>query len=252
MRPRSSSITCPSQAGASRSAAPPPTARSTSSSVGCDSADAASSATRVSRGSNISRSRTTDASVPGSGSAGSSRIAPLAHGASQLEREHRVPAGQLVDPPQLGPREDEVEPVAQEAVERAEAERGDPQPPQPLLPERAVEVERGGRASVLPQREQEGDALLAQAAQRELEDEGGGPVEPLEVVDRDGDGLGPREHPERSGEAERDGPLIRGRAIRLLEEERHARAPWPAAAEAPAARPASASPRRSPSATNES
>src|SRR5688500_10004046 len=104
-------------------------------------------------------------------------------------------------------------------VQRAEAERGDPQPPQSLLAQRAIEVERGSRAVAVPQREQERDSLLAQTAQRELEDERGRPVEPLEVVDRDGDRLGPGEHAQRSGEAERGGPLIRGRTIRLLKEE---------------------------------
>ena len=219
---------------------------------GCDTADAASSATRVSRGSSISRSRTTDASVPGSGSPASSRIAPRLTARPSSSANSGFPPDSSRSRRSFGPRQDEVEPVAQQPVKRAEAERADTKPPQPLLGQRAIEVERGGRAFVLPQRQQKRDRVLAQTAQRELEHEGGRPVEPLEVVDRDDDGLGPREHSQRSDERRARWPADPVATPPPRRRGAPRRAPWPAGSGAPAARPASASPRRSPSATNES
>ena len=189
---------------------------------GATRADAASNAARVSRGSSISRSRTTDASVPGSGSRRLEPDRPAANRASQLEREHRVPARQLAEPPQLGSREDEIEPVAQEAVQRAEAERADPQPPQPLLAQRAFEVERGAacfRRAAASAETRRASSRSRRSANSRTKADGRSSHWRSSIATRPA-GTG-RALAALPTNAERDGPLIRGRALRLLDQERH-------------------------------
>ena len=56
--------------------------------------------------------------------------------AAQLEREERIAGGHVVDPPQRRAGEAELDPGSKEAVHRAEAERLDVEPNQPVVDER--------------------------------------------------------------------------------------------------------------------
>ena len=104
--------------------------------------------------------------------------------ACQLEREERVPARALVDAEQRLPREGSVEPVEQEAVQGADAERPDRQPPDALLLERLFEL---GRAWAFPEppRQQHEHAVGLDPSQREREHGRRGRIEPLDIVDRE-------------------------------------------------------------------
>ena len=106
--------------------------------------------------------------------------------AGQFEREERVPARALVDPEQRLPREWSVEPVVQKAVQGADAEGPDRQPPDALLLERLFEL-RWPRALDCAPREQHEHAVGLDPSQREREHRRRGRVEPLDVVDRDHD-----------------------------------------------------------------
>ena len=89
-----------------------------------------------------------------------------------------------MDAEQRLPREGPVEPVVQEAVQRADAERPDRQPPDALLLERLFELRRP-RAFPEPPREQHEHAVGLDPSQREREHGRRGRVEPLDVVDGD-------------------------------------------------------------------
>ena len=105
-------------------------------------------------------------------------------------------------------------------MQGAEAERADDESPEPVLREGALEPEGRGFSSG-PEREEEDDGLFAQAAERELDDEGGRAVEPLDVVHCDDDRSFARERPDRAEEREGDRAVIRRRPGRVVEQERN-------------------------------
>ena len=70
-------------------------------------------------------------------------------------------------------------------------------------------------------RRQEGDALVPQATQGDLQDAGGRRVEPLEVVDRDQDGPSLREQAKRVEKCQPDRVRIGRLLSRLGDEEGH-------------------------------
>ena len=105
--------------------------------------------------------------------------------ASELQREERVPARRLLQSRQLRSRQLQIEPPSEQVVQRAQAERSNPEPLQPLFGERLLELERRREAGHLPQRHQRGDRLVAQAAEGDLEHGRRGRVEPLDIVERD-------------------------------------------------------------------
>ena len=110
----------------------------------------------------------------------------LHHGARDLQREQGVPARDGVDPHDDGTTELHVEPLAEEAADRLLAQRPDRQPSDPVIAERAVELE-ASRRGLRPHAEGRDDAdrLDPQPAQHEGEHADGRRVEPLDVVDRD-------------------------------------------------------------------
>ena len=179
--PFSRSITCAASAGSSASAATP--ARSRSDSDGVPSAEASASASRVDAGSPEILARTSSSSVSGTGS-GCERVDVGVENAGQLQREERVPARPLVDAEQRLAREGPAEPVAQEPMERADAERSHRQPLDALRAERLLESRRL-RSVDEPPGEQQEHAARGEPSQRERERARRGGVEPLDVVDRD-------------------------------------------------------------------
>ena len=104
--------------------------------------------------------------------------------AGQLQREERIAARPLVDAEQRLPREGPAEPVAQEPVDRADAERSHRQPPDALRAERLLEPRRL-RPLDEPPGEQQAHVARVEPSQRERERARRGRVEPLDVVDGD-------------------------------------------------------------------
>ena len=88
--------------------------------------------------------------------------------AGELQREERVPAGPLVDPQQRLAGEGRAEPVAQEPVQRAEAERSHAQPLHGLHTERRLERRRL-RSFDDPPGEQQEHAAGVEPSERERE-----------------------------------------------------------------------------------
>ena len=70
-------------------------------------------------------------------------------------------------------------------MKSTEAERPEGQSLQPLVGERALELEWASELGAEPQRREEPERLLAQAAEGDLDRSGGGRVEPLDVVESD-------------------------------------------------------------------
>ena len=130
---------------------------------------------------------------------------PGLHRAAQLEREERVPAGQLVHVMEDRARGHPVESALQEALHGAEAERGKGEALEAIGGGRTVEVQRGRRLPRRAQREQQADAVVRQPPRGEGEHCRRGPVEPLHVVDSHDERRRTGEHPQRGQRGERDG-----------------------------------------------
>ena len=106
-------------------------------------------------------------------------------GASLLEREERVSAGNLVDPPQERPGHGVPEIRLDQVVKRRRVERPQRDSRQVLGRQHPLEL-RGGRAALVqPAGEQEADRLRAEPTGGKADDLQGRRVEPLEIVDRD-------------------------------------------------------------------
>ena len=104
-------------------------------------------------------------------------------GTGELERVERIASGRLVDPQQRRAREDAIELVPEEHLDRTDAERAEPETLHLTSAKDVLERNRlGARAG--PAREQDADSRL-QAAQGERQTGRGRRVEPLEVVDGD-------------------------------------------------------------------
>ena len=104
----------------------------------------------------------------------------------QLQRKERVPARGLVNTQQRLAREWAPDPVAQEAMERADTERPDQQPLDSLRLECALEG-RGLPCFDDPPGQQQSHALAGHTSQREHKRARRGRVEPLDVVDGEHD-----------------------------------------------------------------
>jgi hypothetical protein len=90
--------------------------------------------------------------------------------------------------------------LCEDAPGCAAAERADLDPVPPRRIDHGVEEGLGAG----PPGEEEGDVLLPEAAGGEGESVGGGPVEPLDVVDRDHERLAGRQRPQGVEQTERD------------------------------------------------
>jgi hypothetical protein len=115
---------------------------------------------------------------------------------------------------ELGAGELEPEPVPQQLKEGAEAERADREPLDRSLREQAIHVDANMVGERGPDGLEEANRFAARTPKRELEHQRGGPIEPLEVVDRDDHRARCGERPEAVENAEPDGPRVRGRARR--------------------------------------
>ena len=112
------------------------------------------------------------------------RVDVRAENAGELDREKRISAGPLVDAKQGLMREGPVEPVAQEPMERADAERAHSQPLDAVCSERPLELRRlrvVGQAAG----EQDENPIHAEASQGKRKRARRRPIEPLDVVDGD-------------------------------------------------------------------
>ena len=120
---------------------------------------------------------------PGTGSGWSgSRV--LGHDAGHLQREERVPARSLVDAQQGLTRKRGAQTVAQQAMQRAHAQRADRHPLQSLGRQRRLDVRRlGGVAQTSCEEDDErGGAEPSQGKHQGMRRRW---IEPLNVVDRD-------------------------------------------------------------------
>ena len=105
-------------------------------------------------------------------------------------------------------------------MERTEAQRSEPDPRQLLFRKGARELERRCDARHLPQRREDGDRLVAEASESDLEHCGRRRVEPLDVVERNEHGVLLRQHADRVEESQADEARVGRRVARLHEEER--------------------------------
>jgi hypothetical protein len=123
-----------------------------------------------------------------------------------------------VEPEQNGVGEVGLGSISQEARHRLLGQRADGHPLEGYRP-RLAQTERVA-AGANPQRDQDPDRRIRQAADHERQHPGRGHVQPLDVVDRDDHraGRGQRaQHPQRR---DRHGSLVRGSALDLGSEER--------------------------------
>jgi hypothetical protein len=138
----------------------------------------------------------------------------------ELEGEECVPTRLLVDAASHRTRERHAEPLAEQALNRTEAQRADVDP---LEIARAVEHHRWGRVAAL--RQQHPDPLSARAPQREREGGAARAVEPLDVVDRNHERRLACEPPEKLEDADGDRPRIERSTLGVLEQESHGERP---------------------------
>ena len=134
--------------------------------------------------------------------------------ASQLEREERVASGHVVDPPQRRAGKAQLDPGSKETVHRAEAERADVEPTDPILDERS----RDGLAR--PARGEHPDPFVPDPPPREGKDERRRGVEPLEIVNREDERALGRQETQGAEGRDRDGALVGRCSVGTLEEQR--------------------------------
>ena len=121
--------------------------------------------------------------------------------APDLEREQGIAERGVVDPPQELARDAQPEPVAQDAADRAEAEWAEFHPLDAVRVERELERRRRPR----PAGEEEADPGALEPSRGKREGGGRGGVEPLDVVERDQDGITRRHRTERVEATDADG-----------------------------------------------
>jgi hypothetical protein len=118
--------------------------------------------------------------------AGIDLAATTHEGTSQLECEKRIAGRSLMDATHQRARERNLESRLDHLVERANAERPDGQAFDPDGIERAVQVNRTRRHSLLQSPgQQKSDRFVTQAAHGEHERGGGRSVEPLHIINSD-------------------------------------------------------------------
>jgi hypothetical protein len=108
-----------------------------------------------------------------------------------------------------------AEPFPQQTMRGADAERTEPQAPQPLNRIRTLEPERRRLLAAAPTRDENGAPLRRKATKRERKNRGGRHIEPLHVVDGNQHRLAAA-GPEQLKRGERDRTLVWRRALDLL------------------------------------
>ena len=133
----------------------------------------------------------------------------------QLEREEGIAARCIVQPQQGRTWESESEPVTDEALDRADAERPDGQ-----------SLDRSGKRRLERRRrfaaagEEDPDRLAVKPPQRERERIRGRRIEPLDVVDREHERAALRERQQRVVHRHRDGARVGGETVLRIEQKR--------------------------------
>jgi hypothetical protein len=117
---------------------------------------------------------------------GPKRVDIRVENAPQLQREERISSRCLVDAQQCLAREHPAEAIAQEAMQRANAERSHGQPLDALRTKRLLESRRL-RSVDEPPGEQQEYTVAGEPSQTELDRAGRRGIEPLDVVHRDQD-----------------------------------------------------------------
>jgi len=153
------------------------------------------------------------------------RIDVRVEGAGELHREERIPTRPLVDAEQRLACEGPVEPVAQERVERADAERSHRQPLDALRAERVLQLRRLGAVDA-PSGEQHEHTARSEPSHGERKCAQRGGVEPLHVVDGNEDRLPFAEKLQHVVHRHGERAAI-DRAVCLLAEERDLECPPP-------------------------
>ena len=136
--------------------------------------------------------------------------------ATDLEREERVAERRVGDPTDELPGEIEAEPLREHTPEGAHAQRLHLEPCEPARPECRLE----GRLSLRPRREEEADGDALEPTRRVRQRVGRRAIEPLDVVDRDEEGLPGGKRAQGAEEADRDRRPLGRRPRRRRAEER--------------------------------
>ena len=147
--------------------------------------------------------------------------------AAQLERKERVARGRLLHAGELGPCQLEPQPLLEQVPHGGERQRADGQPLEPLVRERALELDRARKVRSQPQSGQEHDRLVSETPERDLERARRRWVEPLDIVEGDEDrrllGQGTKNVQHRKPDCVRIGRRLAG----LHEQQRHLERPPP-------------------------
>jgi hypothetical protein len=126
-----------------------------------------------------------------------------------------------VDAEEQRARQREVEPHSDQLVERRDGHRAERQARQSLVAYREGELCRLRLLRRQSHRREQPHRLRLETSGAEREHEGGGGVEPLEVVDGDDERALGRESPHSTKEGGRDCALVGRHTARVLEQERN-------------------------------
>ena len=126
-----------------------------------------------------------------------------------------------MEPPKHRPRRKESEPLLNQVLNGAEAQRQKRKALNAVGHRRAIEVERNGRPGLGPPGREQPHGSIVEAPHGITHHQRGGGVEPLHVVNRDHERAGLGERSEHGEQRERDTLLV-GRVVALvIQQERH-------------------------------
>ena len=151
--------------------------------------------------------------------AGLDVVIRVAQGASQLESEERPSSGGLVHAQQQRTPEREVETCPAQLVDRRDRHRAERQARE-LRRDRLGYIRGRRHVRGDPHRREQADGSRVEAARGEREHECGGPVQPLQVVDRDDDRAVDRQHAQRAEKGRGHRPLVGWCAAGVRQEQR--------------------------------
>jgi hypothetical protein len=140
--------------------------------------------------------------------------------APELEGVKRISRGRLVQTRELGPRQLKPEPLPEELMHPAQAERPHEAPVHPLTGKRMLKIDRRGRLSAGTQRREQAHAVVSDAPQGHLEDGAGGGIDPLDVVQRHHYRPVDGEHPQDVDHGKPDRVRVGALLARLRQQER--------------------------------
>jgi hypothetical protein len=139
----------------------------------------------------------------------------------QLQREERIAARQLVQPSKRRPRRKEAEPLLDQVLHRAQAERKQRKPFDALGGGRAIQPEWDRRPGRGPPGHEQPHGAFLEAPHGKRHNQGRGGIEPLDVVDGDHQWADLGERSERREHPEGDALLVRRAIALVVQPERH-------------------------------